>query len=77
MRKGLWLLITALVALSVSAAGVTLAHTLDDEGVIDSGEEVHGTLHHQHGSTAGHLPATSKNVKLVGKMNVNQTAEDG
>src|SRR3990170_4468140 len=72
----MWLLITALLALSVSAAGVVLAHPLDNDGVIDSGEEVHGSLHHQHGSTDGHLPATSKNVKLVGKMNVNQEAED-
>jgi hypothetical protein len=77
LRRRFWLLITALLALSVSAAGVALAHPLADDGVIDSGEEVHGNLHHQHGASDGHLPATSKNVKLVGKMNVNQTEVDG
>ncbi len=71
------MLITTLLALSLSAAGVVVAHPLVDDGVIDSGEEVHGDLHHQHGATDGHLPASSKNVKLVGKMNVNQTEVDG
>ena len=77
MRRRLWLLITTLLALSLSTAGVVLAHPMADDGVIDSGEEVHGDLHHQHGATDGHLPASSKNVKLVGKMNVNQTEVDG
>ena len=77
MRRTLWLLITALLALSLSAAGVVFAHPMADDGTIDSGEDVHGDLHHQHGATDGHLPASSKNVKLVGKMNVNQTEVDG
>ena len=77
MRRRLWLLITALLALSLSAAGVVFAHPMVDDGTIDSGEDVHGDLHHQHGATDGHLPASSKNVKLVGKMNVNQTEVDG
>jgi hypothetical protein len=77
LRKRLWLLITALLALSLSAAGVVFAHPMADDGAIDSGEDVHGDLHHQHGATDGHLPASSKNVKLVGKMNVNQTEVDG
>src|SRR3712207_7612227 len=61
--------------LALGTAGAVLAYTLDDEGVIDSGAEVHGSLHHQHGGTEGHLAATSKNVRLVGKMNVNQDFE--
>jgi hypothetical protein len=77
LRKRFWLLITALLALSLSAAGVVFAHPMADDGAIDSGEDVHGDLHHQHGATDGHLPASSKNVKLVGKMNVNQTEVDG
>ncbi len=77
MRRRFWLLVTALLALSLSAAGVVFAHPLTDDGVIDSGEEVHGGLHHQHGATDGHLPASSKNVRLVGKMNVNHTEVDG
>ena len=31
--------------------------------------------HDQHGGTEGHLPATSENVRLVGKANVNQDQE--
>ena len=41
----------------------------------DSGKEIHGPLNHQHGGTAGHLPPTSLNVNLVGKMRINQDQE--
>ena len=79
-RLGFVFVLALLVALA--AAGAALAHpehggaVTDDDGVIDSGEEVHGAHHGQHGTTNGHLPASSKNVKLVGKMHVNQEAED-
>jgi hypothetical protein len=42
--------------------------TLDREGVIDSGLEVHAAHpDHQHGGSEGHLPPRQQNVKLIGK----------
>ena len=43
-----------------------------DDQVVDSAAEVHGHLHHQHGGTDGHLPASSEHVRLVGRMHINQ-----
>ena len=66
---------------SLALAGIALAHpdhggtVSDDEGVIDSGEEVHGTHHDQHGGTDGHLDASSENVRVVGKAAINQDQE--
>jgi len=64
-------------------AGMALAHpdhgggdlVSDGEGVIDSGNEVHGDQHHQHGGVDGHLDARQENVRVVGKMNINQDFE--
>jgi hypothetical protein len=68
----LWLsLATALVmafALGNSALAVPT-----EEGVI-SPLEVEA-LHHQHGGTAGHLPPVSRNVRLVGKLDLFGTSE--
>jgi hypothetical protein len=72
MRKRTGGILTALLAVLVTTAGVALARALDSEGVVDSAAEVHGSLHHQHSGTDGHLNAPKENVKLVGKMNVNQ-----
>jgi hypothetical protein len=72
MRRSKLGLVLFLALSIIGVAGVALAHTLGGEGVVDSGAEVHGSMHHQHGGTDGHLSATNKNVKLVGKLNVNQ-----
>ena len=72
--KARWV-IAILMATSLLTVGIALADRLDEEGVIDSGAEVHGHVHHQHGGSAGHLPASSKNVQLIGKMNINQDFE--
>ena len=57
---------------AMATAGTALAHgdgsKLSDDGAVDSGKEVHDA--HQHGGADGHLPATQKNVKLVGKVKV-------
>ena len=73
MRKKLWLLITALVALSVAAAGVALAHP-EHDGAIDAEDGTRDL--HQHGDTAGHLPATNKNVGLVSKLRLDNVVPE-
>ena len=75
MQKRTGWILTALLAVALTTAGVALARGLDGEGVVDSGTEVHGSLHHQHGGTAGHLAAKNENVSLVGKMRINQDFE--
>ncbi len=74
MRKRTGWILTALLAVLVIGTGVALATGLDSEGdgAVGSATEVHGSLHHRHGGTDGHLPARNENVELVGKMNVNQ-----
>ena len=61
------------LAMVMTTLGQTAAAEVDgsrlaDDGAMDSGKEVHEQ--HQHGGTAGHLPATSKNVRLVSKFAV-------
>ncbi len=71
-----WRLITIIVvSLLMATAGLAVASRLDNEGVVDSAAEVHGSVHHQHGGTNGHLAATNENVKLIGKMRINQDFE--
>jgi len=41
-----------------------------DDGVFDHAGDCN--FHHQHGGATGHLPAGSANVRLVGKMRINQ-----
>jgi hypothetical protein len=64
------------LALCIPVAGAS-AHdsVLIDDGVLDNAAETH--LHHQHGGEAGHLPAGSANVRLVGKGAINQDGKDG
>jgi hypothetical protein len=50
--------------LALGAAGAA-AHPVTEDGFPD---------HHQHGGETGHLPATSKNVRLVGKTQVSDAA---
>jgi hypothetical protein len=79
------LVVIFVVALMVAlgTAGMALSHpehdgsVSDGEGVVDSGKEVHGAHDHQHGGIDGHLPATSENVRLISKANINQDSKDG
>src|SRR3712207_6189922 len=70
-----WIIATSIGIASLLATGIAAAARLEREGVIDSAAEVHGHVHHQHGGGEGHLPASSQNVQLVGKMRVNQDFE--
>jgi hypothetical protein len=80
-RLGLVFGLALLVALGT--AGMALAHpdhgvvVSDGEGIVDSGQEVHGAHHDQHGGTDGHLDATEENVRVVGQANINQDGKDG
>jgi hypothetical protein len=70
----------ALAAMCVLVAGgaPALAHidpVATDDGAIDSGGDVHGSYHERHGGTDGHLGAEQRNVRLIGKMRVNQDQE--
>ena len=56
-------------------AGPATAHNvsgskLEDDGAVNSGKETHAHDDAQHGGDAGHLPPTSSNVRLVGKVDV-------
>ena len=59
---------TVLLAASTALAADT--PRLEDDGAVNSGKEVHAYESGQHGTNAGHLPATSKNVNVVGKLDL-------
>jgi hypothetical protein len=63
---------SALVWLLVPAMGVASAHPEHGQTSEDGGAAVDA---HQHGGDEGHLPASSKNVQLVGKVDL--TGVDG
>ena len=65
MRRRYWLCVVTLGALMIVLAGVALAHPEADGG-IDAEDGAHDL--HQHGDTAGHLPATDENVDVVSKL---------
>jgi len=75
MRRKARSALYALVGVSTLVTGVAFASRLADDGAINSGADVHGHVHSQHGGGDGHLAATSENVKLIGKMNINQDFE--
>ncbi|MEJ2856843.1 MULTISPECIES: hypothetical protein [unclassified Saccharothrix] len=58
-------------------APTAVAHEGDDstssDGTIDNAKVTHA--HEQHGGDHGHLPATSQNVRVVGKAAINQDFE--
>ena len=73
MRSKFWPALALGMVLVIGLSGVTAAEDIIDDGVIDSPVEIHGVGHAQHGGDAGHLPATKKNVDLVGKLRLRQT----
>ena len=71
----------ALVAgLSVAALATSgaFAHDsrLHDDGTMDSGKETHYHDDAQHGGDEGHLPATNKNVRKIGNLDLFAGAEE-
>ena len=62
-------LVTA-AALIMVLGSMAFAAQVFDDGVVDSGKDIHGLGHHQHGTNDGHLPASSANVDLIGQVRV-------
>ena len=60
-----------LAAIGIAAAGGDVRSV---DGTITNAKSTHG--HHQHGDVAGHLPATSSNVKLVSKLRLKNVVPD-
>ncbi len=73
MRKIFWLGVVTFAALMVALAGVALAHPEADGG-IDAEDGAHDL--HQHGETAGHLPATDENVDVVSKLRLDNVVPE-
>lgn len=73
-RSGTVLLAAVALALPMGAAYAHDDVVYVDDGVLDSGKETHGH-HAQHGGDEGHLPASSANVDLVGRLDLFAGAE--
>ncbi len=69
--------ISVLLVLALLLVGALPAYAHPDQPsvVVDEAEET-GPVHdeHQHGGDTGHLPASSRNVELVGKVNLTSIA---
>jgi len=65
------ILLSVTLALAIATPASAVDPTEDGGVPIASDAEEH-RIHDQHGGVDGHLPATSSNVELVGKMNINQ-----
>ncbi len=65
------LLIAALLLVAASAPTATSV----DDGVVDSGREIHAMAHEQHGGTTGHIGAQTNNVEVVSRLNLSTVAE--
>jgi hypothetical protein len=63
----------SVVLLTASAAAAHDINRLQDDGAVNSGKETHA--HDQHGGIDGHLPATSHNVNVIGKIDLFTEAE--
>jgi len=73
-----FLLAVALVSWNAALAAADPTEGPDSSatnGVIDNARESDPVHTDQHGGPGGHLPATSKNVELVGKLRVHDAAE--
>lgn len=64
-----------MVAALMLLAGGAFAATGIDDGVVDSGAEIHALAHHQHGGQDGHIGAKQENVDLVSRLNLSKVAE--
>lgn len=63
-------LILVLALLTPASADAGPGEMRPTDGAVDNAQATHA--HDQHGGADGHLPATSSNVRVVGKMNINQ-----
>jgi len=78
-RARLGRLLPAVTSAILIAAAPAVAHDesrLQDDGAINSGKETHSHDSAQHGADDGHLPATSKNVRKVGALDLFTAAEE-
>ena len=68
MRRGAFISRVAIAAATVLVATgvVTAAASVGPDGGVTAADGARDT--HQHGGTAGHLPATNENVQLVSKL---------
>ena len=73
MRRKTWPLITLVLALLVSVAGVALAHP-EQDGATDAEDGAYDL--HQHGDGTGHLPATQENVDVVSKLRLDNVVPE-
>ena len=64
----------SIVLMTAGAAAAHDVNRLHDDGAVNSGKETHA--HDQHGGIEGHLPATSQNVSLIGKLDLFTGAEE-
>src|SRR5215213_6248788 len=78
-RARLGRLLPTVTSAILIAATPAVAHDesrLQDDGAINSGKETHSHDSAQHGADDGHLPATSKNVRKVGALDLFTAAEE-
>ena len=69
MRRNMFLLVGGLAALTVGLLPLTAsAHTIPGDGAGSAEDGPAPDDHGQHEAPGGHLPASSKNVQLVGKL---------
>ena len=68
MNKRFRWLLSAVLAFTLSFAGLALAHIAFNDGAIDSGKAVHGHKHAQHGGDTGHLAARNEAIQVVSKL---------
>lgn len=71
LMLGLFVMLTLLAGPAL--AGAAPRRNIDDD-VADSPIEIDRLHHQQHGGEGGHLPATQKNVELVGKVAIHGAA---
>jgi hypothetical protein len=70
-RRSIARAVAAAASVVLLTAGTAAAHDinrLQDDGAVNSGKETHA--HDQHGGIDGHLPATSHNVNVIGKIDL-------
>jgi hypothetical protein len=76
MSRSLRLALALASALILASSSLTVAHDpAPSDGAIDGALGVHGRVHAQHGTTAGHLIEGSANVDLIGKVRLSDAAE--
>src|SRR5918996_2584885 len=79
MRRPLVALLVPVLAASAALAGSAAAsdHRQISHGLVAGPDDGGGKSHlDQHGPSSGHLPASSENVDLVGKLRLTSFEED-